>query len=103
MATSDITDERVTTARRTRFVVGVSLIAVSFTVYIAYIIIVLFLPYSHETKAAAVVVASLISWGGFALGMLLAGHEGYHLIKRVCLRRPPPEKTEGQSQSERAR
>jgi len=103
MATPDITDERATTARRMRFVIGVSLIAVSFTVYIAYIIIVLFLPYSHETKAAAVVAASLISWGGFVLGIFLAGHEGYHLIKRVCLRRPAQKKVTGDRQSERAR
>ncbi len=92
MENTDLTAERSPTARRTRFVLGVALIAVSFTVYIAYFIIVLFLPYSHETKAAAVLVASAISWGGFALGIFLAGHEGYHLVKRVCLRRPPPEK-----------
>ena len=103
MKTPELTDEQTQTARRTRFVVGVSLIAVSFTVYIAYFIIVLFLPYSHETKAAAVVVASLISWGGFALGIFLAGHEGYHLIKRVCLRRPAQKKVTGDGQSERAR
>lgn len=103
MKTPELTDEQTQTARRTRFVVGVSLIAVSFTVYIAYFIIVLFLPYSHETKAAAVVVASLISWGGFALGIFLAGHEGYHLIKRVCLRRPAQKKVTGDRQSERAR
>jgi hypothetical protein len=50
-----------------------------------------------------VVVASLISWGGFALGIFLAGHEGYHLIKRVCLRRPAQKKVTGDRQSERAR
>jgi hypothetical protein len=92
METTELGAKRETTARRTRFIIGVSLIAVSFTVYIAYFIIVLFLPYSHETKAAAVVAASLISWGGFVLGIFLAGDEGYHLIKRVCLRRPPQKK-----------
>jgi hypothetical protein len=85
----DITTEHPPAARRTRFFIGVALIAVSFTVYLAYFVIVLFLPFSRETKAAAVLIASLLSWAGFALGIFLAGHEGYHLVKRVCLRRYP--------------
>jgi hypothetical protein len=101
MATPDMTDERPTPARRMRFVVGVSLIAVSFTVYLAYFIFLL-LPFSRE-NTAAVLVASIISWGVFLLGIFLAGDEGYHLVKRVCLRRPPPKKAERNSQSERAR
>jgi hypothetical protein len=87
MDTTDLTPVRDTTPKRTRFAIGVALIAVSFTVYLAYFVIFLFLPFSRETKAAVVVAASLISWGGFALGIFLAGHEGYHLVKRVCLRR----------------
>jgi len=87
MESSELTSAPAPKARRTRFIVGVALIAVSFTVYFAYFIIVLFLPYSHEMKAAAVLIASAISWAGFALGIFLAGHEGYHLIKRICLRR----------------
>ena len=87
MDTTELPTEREATPKRTRFAVGVALIAVSFTVYLAYFIIVLFLPFSRETKAAVVLAASLISWGGFALGIFLAGHEGYHLVKRICLRR----------------
>jgi hypothetical protein len=88
MERAELAAERSQASRRTRFVIGVSLIAVSFTVYLAYFIIVLFLPFSSQTKAMAIVVASLLSWGGFALGIFLAGHEGYHLVKRVCFRRP---------------
>lgn len=87
METSEPTSERALSGRRTRFIVGVALIAVSFTVYFAYFVILLFLPFSRETKAAAVLAASVISWAGFALGIFLAGHEGYHLVKRICLRR----------------
>ncbi|HEY1267558.1 MAG TPA: hypothetical protein VGH16_09900 [Candidatus Binatia bacterium] len=88
MEKTELAAERAQGARRTRFVIGVSLIAVSFTVYIAYFIIVLFLPFSGQTKAAAIVIASLLSWGGFALGIFLAGHEGYHFLRRICFRRP---------------
>ena len=87
MQTTELSPEPAPTTRRTRFAIGVALIAVSFTVYFAYFIIVLFLPFSRQTKAAVVLAASLISWAGFALGIFLAGHEGYHLVKRICLRR----------------
>ena len=87
METTELTSERSQTTRKTRFAIGVALIAVSFTVYFAYFVIFLFLPFSRETKAAVVLAASLLSWAGFALGIFLAGHEGYHLVKRVCLRR----------------
>jgi hypothetical protein len=86
MDSTEFTPERDTTPKRTRFAVGVALIAVSFTVYLVYFVIVLFLPFSRQTKAVAILAASLISWAGFALGIYLAGHEGYHLIKRVCFR-----------------
>jgi hypothetical protein len=92
MERTEVGAERAQTARRTRFVIGVSLIAVSFTVYIAYFIIVLFLPFSSHTKAAAIIIASLLSWGGFALGIFLAGHEGYHFLRRICFRRPVEKK-----------
>ena len=74
-------------ARRLRFAVGVTLIAVSFTVYLAYFFIVLYMPVSNEKKVAAIVVASLLSWTGFGLGIFLAGHEGYHFLKHLWLRR----------------
>lgn len=87
MSIPEPTRHHAPTARRMRFIIGVVLIAVSFTVYLAYFIIALFLPFSAELKATAIVAASLISWGGFTLGIFLAGHEGYHLLKRVCMRR----------------
>lgn len=76
-----------TTARRMRFIVGVGLIAVSFTVYLAYFVIALFLPFSGEIKITAIVAASLLSWAGFSVGIFLAGHEGFHVLKRFCLRK----------------
>ena len=87
MAIPDADKPRAPTARRLRFWIGVALIAVSFTVYLAYFAIVLLLPYSVEAKVSAIVAASLLSWAGFGLGIFLAGHEGYHLVKRVCRRR----------------
>ncbi|HEY3303635.1 MAG TPA: hypothetical protein VGL70_08900 [Candidatus Binatia bacterium] len=87
MAIPDANQPRAPTARRLRFLLGVALIAVSFTVYLAYFVIVLFLPYSAEAKVGVIVAASLVSWAGFSLGIFLAGHEGYHWIKRACARR----------------
>ncbi len=83
----DAPKHHATTARRMRFFVGVGLIAVSFTVYLAYFVIALFLPFSGEMKVTAIVAASLLSWAGFSLGIFFAGPEGYHLLKRFCLRR----------------
>ena len=87
MGIPDASRHRAPTARRTRFVVGVVLIAVSFTVYLAYFAIALFLPFSGEIKVTAIVAASLLSWAGFSLGIFLAGHEGYHLLKRFWIRK----------------
>ena len=75
------------TARRVRFLVGIGLIAASFLVYLAYIVIILFLPFSAKTKAGAIVAASLLSWAGFSAGIFLAGHEGYHWVKRLWRRK----------------
>ena len=95
MEIPDAPKHHATTARRMRFFVGVGLIAVSFTVYLAYFLIALFLPFSGEIKATAIVAASLLSWAGFSLGIFLAGHEGYHLLKRICTRRPKDEHGSG--------
>jgi hypothetical protein len=83
----DAPKHHATTARRMRFFVGVGLIAVSFTVYVAYFAIALFLPFSGEMKVTAIVAASLLSWAGFSLGIFLAGHEGYHMLKQFCARK----------------
>src|SRR5258706_1858268 len=87
MNTPEATTPHAPTARRVRFAVGVALIAVSFTVYLAYFFIVLYMPVSNEKKVAAIVVASLLSWAGFGLGIFLAGHEGYHLVKQLWIRK----------------
>ena len=72
-------------AKRVRFFAGIILIAVSFLVYPAYPIIML-LPFSGQVKAAVMVAASLLSWGIFGAGFLLAGREGYDWLKGVCKR-----------------
>jgi hypothetical protein len=67
-------------ARRVRFVAGVALMIVSFAVYPAYPVI-LTLPVSGEVRVAATVVASLVSWAVFSVGIFLAGREGYDWLK----------------------
>ena len=71
--------------RRFRFIVGITLITVSFLVYPAYFAIP-FLPLSDTMKLGIVVLASLVSWGLFGVGSYLSGREGYDWLKR-CLRR----------------
>ncbi|GEM_PF-1285905 len=72
-------------AKRVRFFAGIGLMAVSFSVYPAYPIILL-LPFSGQIKVAVMVAASLLSWGIFGAGFLLAGREGYDWLKGVCKR-----------------
>lgn len=94
MNTPEATTPHAPTARRLRFVVGVALIAVSFTVYLAYFFIILFLPGSNEKKIAALAVASVLSWAGFGLGIFLAGHEGYHFLKQLWIRKRHKDETQ---------
>jgi hypothetical protein len=68
------------------FVTGVSLIAGSFLVYLAYPVIV-FLPLSRNVKIAVIFIASLLSWSAFSIGVLLAGLETYEWLKEVLRRR----------------
>ncbi len=68
-----------------RFAVGIALIAMSFLVYPVYPFI-LFLPYSEGVKIAVTVGASLLSWGVFSAGLLLAGREGYDWLRGRCSR-----------------
>ena len=60
--------------------------AVSFLVYPAYSIIILFLPFSGKIKAGVIVAASLLSWGVFSAGIFLAGREGYDWLKGLWKR-----------------
>jgi hypothetical protein len=69
-----------------RFMVGTALIVGSFLVYLAYPIILLFLPLPGKIKIAATVAVWLLSWGVFSAGIFLAGPEGYEWIKRLWKR-----------------
>ncbi len=55
--------------------------AVSFLVYPAYLVIILLPLFSLKVKAAVILVASLVSWALFSIGMLLAGKKGYDRLK----------------------
>ena len=82
----DETGRRAANAGRVRFIAGIALMAVSFLVYPAYSIIILFLPLSGEIKAGVIVAASLLSWAVFSAGIFLAGREGYDRLKRLWKR-----------------
>ncbi len=69
------------TDRRTRFIIGVSFIAVSFLAYPTYIAIP-FLPLSNTLKVKIVLLASIASWGTFFIGFYLSGRDGYEWLKR---------------------
>jgi hypothetical protein len=72
--------------QRAVFVTGVGLIAGSFLVYPAYPVIV-FLPLSGSLKIAVIIVASVVSWSAFSIGVLLAGLETYEWLKELLKRR----------------
>lgn len=86
MGIPDATRRRAPNARRARFLAGVALMALSFLVYPAYSIIILFLPLSGEIKAGVIVAASLLSWAVFSVGIFLAGQEGYDWLKGLWRR-----------------
>ncbi|MBI5166772.1 MAG: hypothetical protein HY998_03375 [candidate division NC10 bacterium] len=67
--------------QKVAFRVGLSLMAMSFLVYLSYSFIP-FLPLSGPIKVGIAIGASTISWGLFGLGMLLAGKEGYAYLKK---------------------
>jgi hypothetical protein len=73
--------------RHVVFGTGVALIAGSFLVYPAYPLIVL-LPLSAALKIAVIILASVLSWSTFCVGVFLAGLEGYDWLKGLLLRRP---------------
>jgi hypothetical protein len=72
--------------RRVLFIAGVGLIAGSFLVYLAYPVVVL-LPLSANLKIAVIIIASLLSWSAFSIGVLLAGVETYEWLKDLLKRR----------------
>ena len=69
-----------------RFISGTVLIAGSFLVYLAYPLILLFLPSAGSIKVAATVAAWVISGGIFSAGIYLTGPEGYERLKALWRR-----------------
>jgi hypothetical protein len=69
-----------------RFISGTVLIAGSFLVYLAYPLILLFLPSAGSIKVAATVAAWVISWGIFSAGIYLTGPEGSARLKALWTR-----------------
>jgi hypothetical protein len=74
-------------ARQLLFIAGVGLVASSFLVYPAYPLIIFYLPFAGHVKFTVIVTAWILSWIIFGVGILLAGWEGYEIIKRPLNRR----------------
>ena len=72
--------------RSLRFIAGATLIAGSFLVYLAYPVILLYLPFSGSVKAGATVVAWVLSWTVFSAGIFLTGPEGYEWLRGLWTR-----------------
>jgi hypothetical protein len=69
-----------------RFIAGAALIAGSFLVYLAYPVILLFLPFSGKFKIGATVAVWILSWTVFSAGILLTGPQGYEWVKGLWTR-----------------
>ncbi len=72
--------------RRFSFWFGISLIGLSFCIYLAYPVVP-FLPISAWGKGGVAVGMSIVSWGIFFAGSILAGKEGLASLKRRFARR----------------
>ncbi|HSD11370.1 MAG TPA: hypothetical protein VLF14_10310 [Candidatus Binatia bacterium] len=70
------------------FWIGVVLMATSFALYPAYLLIA-FLPITAEGKIECALVGWMLSWSLFALGSALAGKEGVRYVRETLLRRRP--------------
>jgi len=69
-----------------RFIAGAALIAGSFLVYLAYPVILLYLPYSGKFKVGATVAVWILSWAVFSAGIFLTGPAGYEWFKGLWTR-----------------
>ena len=69
-----------------RFIAGTALIAGSFLVYLAYPVILLYLPFSGSVKVGATVAVWVLSWAVFSAGILLTGPQGYEWVKGLWTR-----------------
>jgi hypothetical protein len=72
--------ERTNKVRSSLFKAGIFLIAISFLVYPFYLIIP-FLTVSLHTKTMLFFTGLVFSWGLFGTGGLIAGKEGYPILK----------------------
>lgn len=62
------------------FWIGVGLMGISFGAVLLYLVLP-FLPVSLEAKVRIGIVAWIVSWGIFCVGMLLAGKDGYLYLR----------------------
>jgi len=69
-----------------RFIAGAALIAGSFLVYLAYPVILLYLPFSGSVKLGATVAVWVLSWAVFSAGIFLTGPQGYEWFKGLWTR-----------------
>jgi hypothetical protein len=67
------------------FWLGVMLIAASFAIYPAYPVIAL-LPLPVTARVGGAILGSMLSWGVFFVGSMLAGRRGVHYVKRYFSR-----------------
>jgi len=69
-----------------RFIAGTALIVGSFLVYLAYPVILLYLPFSGKFKVGATVAVWILSWILFSAGIFLTGPQGYEWLKGLWTR-----------------
>ena len=72
-----------------RFKFGIALIVASFSVYLAYPVILLLVNASGQIKVIATVVLWAMSWAVFSIGVFLTGPEGYLRLKAFWSRFKP--------------
>ena len=82
------------TRKRFSFWVGVSLMVLSFGIYLAYPAVP-FLPISRGAKGGVAVGMSLASWAIFLVGSVLAGKEGLASLKQRFSGRGAPRADRG--------
>ena len=68
---------------------GTALIVASFSVYLAYPVILLLVKTSGQIKVIATVVVWAMSWAVFSIGVFLTGPEGYLRLKALWSRFKP--------------
>jgi len=72
-----------------RFKFGIALIVTSFSVYLAYPVILLLVKTSGQIKVIATVLVWAMSWAVFSIGVFLTGPEGYLRLKAFWSRFKP--------------